>query len=488
MRFLRQRFQRLQWRLTLSYTAVTVAALLLVELLFFGGLFYLLRSDWLLNEITTALNESLVAEARYYLAQEPPDEVGLNRWLANSFAEGYTAATEPGDSALSGWRFDFGQEQQAFILDGEGRLLAQYPATTASFDLQVLNLSDLLTAVEQGQGDIYQLRRRLDDGRLVNLFPIEGENGRFLGTFIFIIPLPGLDADTLGPLLTMILYSLIPFTLGAGLIGTIFGFLTARHLTRRIETVSQAADRWSRGDFSAVARDPAQDELGRLSQRLNRMAEQLHNLMQTRQELATLEERNRLARDLHDAVKQQVFATAMQVGAAKALIESNPTAAAGHLAEAESLAHQAQQELTTLIQELRPAALHDQGVAAALRHYAANWMRQNKIEAVVQVQGERPLPLPVEQALFRVAQEALANAARHSRASQVTIHLAWPSAGEVSLTISDNGQGFMLQAAPAGLGIQSMGERVEELGGQFDLQSRPSAGTTIIVRLPYEAG
>ncbi|MFO7536767.1 MAG: hypothetical protein R6X32_01755, partial [Chloroflexota bacterium] len=103
MRFLRQRFQRLQWRLTLSYTAVTVAALLLVELLFFGGLFYLLRSDWLLNEITTALNESLVAEARYYLAQEPPDEVGLNRWLANSFAEGYTAATEPGDSALSGW-------------------------------------------------------------------------------------------------------------------------------------------------------------------------------------------------------------------------------------------------------------------------------------------------------------------------------------------------------------------------------------------------
>src|SRR3712207_4611916 len=101
--------------------------------------------------------------------------------------------------------------------------------------------------------------------------------------------------------------------------------------------------------------DRSKDEIGQLSRELNDMAAQLENLIQARQELATLEARNRFARDLHDSVKQQVFATSFQVAAARALIESDAQAAESHLAQADELVRQAQKELNVLIGEMRPA-------------------------------------------------------------------------------------------------------------------------------------
>jgi two-component system, NarL family, sensor histidine kinase LiaS len=153
------------------------------------------------------------------------------------------------------------------------------------------------------------------------------------------------------------------------------------------------------------------------------------------------------------------------------------------------LARQSQQELTTLIQELRPVALNDQGLAAALRHYTADWSRQNNIPVDFRVQGERPLPLATEQALFRIVQEALANIARHSQATAVDLRLVW-SDGEIELTIGDNGRGFDPAQTAAGgpaawrsLGIDSMRERAEGLGGEFSLKSEPGQGTEITVCL-----
>jgi signal transduction histidine kinase len=113
--------------------------------------------------------------------------------------------------------------------------------------------------------------------------------------------------------------------------------------------------------------DPSGDELGQLARRLNGMAEQVQNLLAVRQELAVIEERHRLARDLHDSVKQQIFAMAMQVAAARTLMDNNSDAARVRLTEAERLVKQAQQELTALIRELRPAALGDKGLVVALR-------------------------------------------------------------------------------------------------------------------------
>jgi NarL family two-component system sensor histidine kinase LiaS len=215
------------------------------------------------------------------------------------------------------------------------------------------------------------------------------------------------------------------------------------------------------------------------------MAEQLQNLVHTRAELATLEERNRLARDLHDSVKQQVFATAMQLGAAQTMLENDPTTAKTHLQEAEQLARQAQQELTGLIQELRPAALEGRGLVDALRGYSEDWSRRTAITALVKVSGERPLPLAVEQPLFRVAQEALANVARHSGASHVTLHLAWQN-DAVTMTIADDGRGFDPEATAYGMGLKSMQERLGMVNGRLTIHSTPGQGTQLTATLPLE--
>jgi NarL family two-component system sensor histidine kinase LiaS len=153
------------------------------------------------------------------------------------------------------------------------------------------------------------------------------------------------------------------------------------------------------------------------------------------------------------------------------------------LAEAEQLVRQAQQELTTLIQELRPAALESKGLATALRDYVADWSRQSNISVEVRVQGERSLPLVVEQTLFRVAQEALANVARHGEAATARVYLVWDGNG-VTLTVSDDGQGFNMAAMNGkGMGLQSMRERVEALGGRLAVDSKPKVGTEVTAQL-----
>src|SRR5207245_9302396 len=123
------------------------------------------------------------------------------------------------------------------------------------------------------------------------------------------------------------------------------------------------------------------------------MAEHLQNLLQARQKLATLEERNRLARDLHDSVKQQVFAVAMQIGATRLLIQRDTAAAEVRLNEAQKLVRQAQQELTSLIRELRPVALEEKGLVIALRELVAQWALQADIAAHVHVEEIQALPL-----------------------------------------------------------------------------------------------
>ena len=461
----------LHGRLTMSYTLVTVAALLVAELILLGGMVTVTRSDWLLDQIADGLQQTLAAEAALYLGQEPPDEVGLQEWVARTFDTTLTLETS---SAL---RFSFDQQQEIAIVNADGRLLTQSPPDSR-LNAHNPELITLLNRAQMGERAFAQLRQPLPNGQMVMVLPMTAEDGRYLGAFLFTFALPGFNWGTLGPVLQMLLLSLIPFTLIAGLIGTLFGYLTARQLTQRLDTVALAAEAWSKGDFSAVAADSSPDELGQLSRRLNRMAEQLQNLLQTREALAAVEERNKLARDLHDAVKQQLFATTMQVGAAKALLATNPTSAAQHLAEAETLAQQAQQELNTLIQELRPAALHGRGLAAALRQYGADWARQNNIPLAVKVQGEQPLPLANEQALWRVAQEALANVAKHSGATSAELHLEWqPQA--IALTVTDNGRGFDPQQPPTGLGLHSMRERMEGVGGRLTITSGANRGTEI---------
>jgi signal transduction histidine kinase len=267
------------------------------------------------------------------------------------------------------------------------------------------------------------------------------------------------------------------------LIGVVTGALISANLRGRIVRIAAAAQAWSQGDFSSPVRDRSSDELGQLARDLNRMAEQIQTLLASRQALAVVEERNRVARDLHDTVKQHVFANALLVRAARKQLDRDPDAARARLEEAEQLAEQTQQELINLIGALRPAALADKGLMGMLRAYTEEWSQRNGISVDLRAQGERLTPLDVEGACYRVAQEALTNVARHSGASHVEIQLAWTDES-LEMTIRDDGQGFVVEESGGqGLGLASMRERVEALGGALTISSGAS-GTRLEARAP----
>jgi signal transduction histidine kinase len=273
--------------------------------------------------------------------------------------------------------------------------------------------------------------------------------------------------------------------LSAGVSGTLAGLLITRSLTKRLSSITLAAQDWRRGEFATTVPDAAGDELGQLARDLNLMARELQTLVTTRQALAVTEERNRLARDLHDTVKQHVFAGALLVRAARKLVTRDPAQAETYLQEAEALAEETQAELTALIRALRPAHIAEKGLAKVLQEQAAEWSRRMNTAVDVWVQGERETPLDLEDALYHVVEEALANIARHSRAQLVEIHLNW-SESQLSLVIEDNGQGFDVpeeHERGSGIGLSSMRERVEAVGGSMALGSSP-LGTVIEVSVP----
>jgi signal transduction histidine kinase len=222
-------------------------------------------------------------------------------------------------------------------------------------------------------------------------------------------------------------------------------------------------------------------QVERARERNQQLVDELQAAQQRLRELAVIEERNRLARELHDSVKQQVFAVSMQLGAARALLNEE-NQAYGPVMEAERLARQAGAELTTLIRELRPAGLESKTLAEALQEYVTAWSRQNGIAADVKVDGVSSIPLASEETLFRVAQEALANVARHSQARHVTVELSNKD-DEILLMVEDDGVGFDMSRVAKGVGLDSMRERLEAIGGQLSISSENSSGTRVIAAL-----
>lgn len=207
-------------------------------------------------------------------------------------------------------------------------------------------------------------------------------------------------------------------------------------------------------------------------------------LFEQTKDLAVMEERNRLARDLHDSAKQKAFAALAQLGAARGTLNDNGSNAAGlHLGEAENLVSDVIQELTFLVQEIYPIALQEKGLAAILREYIFEWENRNDITVNLAVHKERRLPLNIEQAIYRVIQEALANVARHSRARRVDISLVY-NEDTLQLSVADDGRGFDMELKGHGLGFRSIRERVGSIRGTVHFQSAPGQGTRIFVQAP----
>jgi signal transduction histidine kinase len=202
-------------------------------------------------------------------------------------------------------------------------------------------------------------------------------------------------------------------------------------------------------------------------------------------ELSTIEERKRLARELHDSVTQTLFSIGLTAEAAASLVERDPVRAREQLDRLQELARAAMLEMRSLIFELRPAELETEGLAAALRKHVDVLRRLHEQEIELGVDGERRLPPQVEKGLLRIAQEALGNALRHSGADHVALSLAARDP-RVSLRVSDDGRGFdPAEAALRSrrLGLTSMRERAEALGGTLEIESEPGRGTTVRVEV-----
>ena len=227
-------------------------------------------------------------------------------------------------------------------------------------------------------------------------------------------------------------------------------------------------------------------------------------LYERERELAILAERTRLARELHDAVTQKLFALRLTAEAAAGLLAVHPDRAAEHLAQVSALAREAVAELRAVVGELRPAELEQDGLALAMRKQIT------VLDHAYQSSGgprigfvDEPFPqLPPaqEQVVLRVAQEALHNAIRHAQATKIELRLgpaAGPGrnraavrAGGAALTVADDGIGFSCGpegpagASGRGLGLTSMRERAASVGGSLAVESVPGAGTTIRLEVP----
>jgi signal transduction histidine kinase len=493
---LKSAFHGLRWKLTLSYTAVTVGALLFVALALAIPLFsHLLEPNDLRDPeywIDVLTDGKFVDFARDFLAQSPPNTLGIKLLINNVDAtlSSYDVL-HIGDTQLS---LRTTAQLEGCIVDADGTLVGATPGelteTTSSLRPYRVRAYPELDAPLQAALDGEEAPDRLSatresDGALIVALTIFDDTGgakRVLGAIVVVLKSLPVQENVPSYVTRAVVASLLLFTLAAGIMGTVFGSLTACSLVDRFSRLSDAADGWSQGDFKEFVHDPSGDELGQLAQRMNQMAEQLQDLLDKRQEIAVLEERNRLARDLHDSVKQQAFAASAQLGAVSALFEQDAETAKANLIEAERLVDEIRRELTDLIHQLRPVALADGGLSAALREYAVEWAQQSDMEIGVQVQEERPLPLKIEQALFRIAQEALSNVARHSQARNAELSLVYEM-DAVTLTIFDDGRGFDAGNPQSGLGLRSMGERAEALGGTLTIESALGQGTRISVRL-----
>jgi signal transduction histidine kinase len=199
-------------------------------------------------------------------------------------------------------------------------------------------------------------------------------------------------------------------------------------------------------------------------------------------ELSVLEERGRLARELHDAVSQRMFSIRAHAHAASALVGSgDPDRAAIEVAAIAELGAQAHAELRAVIDGLAPPELD--GLASSLRRYAVLASRAHGVPVEVTAADTGGVDPAVAAAVFRVAQEALHNALRHSGAARVRVTLA-RTARRITLTIADDGTGFDPELAAGGLGLASMRERASCAGGTLRVRSAPGAGTEIRLAVP----
>jgi signal transduction histidine kinase len=270
-------------------------------------------------------------------------------------------------------------------------------------------------------------------------------------------------------------------------VGVVFGLLSTGRLIRRLRRLADATAAVAEGDFRPRVPVDGADEIGRLEDSLNRMAERLGAALDVERRLAGTDarraERARIARELHDSISQDLFSMSLLAGGLRKALP--PGSALRPEAEAmERAAARTMREMQALLLELRPVALEDAGLQPALEELCRAY--ETRLGVLVPADlDDVALDPPAEHAVLRVVQEALGNAIKHGAPDVVRVRLT-ADGDTVVVEVRDDGDGFDPDrvADRHGMGLALMRERIEELGGRFDLVSRPGAGTTVRAWLP----
>lgn len=207
------------------------------------------------------------------------------------------------------------------------------------------------------------------------------------------------------------------------------------------------------------------------------------------EELAIFDERNRIAREIHDGIAQSLAFTAMKLDLAERILERDPERVRSELVSAKTTLREQIKEVRRSIFALRPLNLERLGFLETMRQYVKDFGEQNSVKTTLEIVGDAKLSPTNEAVMFRILQEALNNIAKHSRANKVFVNLSANSSG-TSLSVTDDGVGFDpakltgIVSSVGGLGLQQMRERIEARGGQFEYVSALGAGAKVSASLP----
>lgn len=267
---------------------------------------------------------------------------------------------------------------------------------------------------------------------------------------------------------------------------------------RRLDQLLLAFKQVSAGNWRTRLKSQEQDAFAAVYTEFNWMIGQLESRLKLLQQLgerdvlkdataseaAVLEERRRLARDLHDTVSQQLFAMHMSASSLPKLLEMNEAQAQKVMQQLIAMSSSAQRQMRGLIAQLRPMELQGKSLEEALERWFPDYCRQNGLQGTSDVQLRDPLSEALEHQLFLIIQEAMANVVKHAEARNVRLYLG-DTDGQISLRIEDDGQGFRGEQVRAGAyGLSTMRERAHKLGGEAEVISKPGAGTIVRVWFP----
>jgi signal transduction histidine kinase len=423
-------------------------------------------------------------EAAFYL-KPPLDQKALQTWLENKVENSQT--TVPLTLAPSR-----GVLQCIGVVDQEMRVVAIYGPQSSGINKAAYALPKLSSSANALLTDTLREQKNsrvnsvIESGQTIFMaVPISGSDGHIQGALFLqtkIVPperMIAFNVITAFASVPSYFLHIFPFIIFMG----ILFYYVSYHWGRRFNQLTKAVSSWSQGDFSIIIQENKSDKIGHLAQDLNGMVQQLQRFIVMKQELAASNERNHLARELHDTVKQMVFALSFQLEIARKLHSENDQLTL-HLQEAQHILKDIQKEMNNLIFPMRQTVLENKDLTDALARYLSKWSYQYGIfvKYTTDIQGQEKnfaLSARVKETFFRVTQEALSNVARHSKASsvQVTLTIGWLY---ITLKITDDGEGFdYIKKKEHGMGLSSMEERMEAIGGYLQITSIPPSGTEV---------